>query len=169
MRTLADIDWNSWEPVDRATLLFVVRGEEVLLIRKKRGLGAGKINGPGGRQEEGETLAQCAVREVEEELVTTPTEPRAAGELLFQFVDGYSIHVHVFRSDDCDRHPQETEEAEPLWTPVDAVPFDEMWEDDRIWLPLMFADEPFFGRFLFDDDRMLDHEMADPVPRLAHA
>lgn len=38
-----------------ATLMFVIdeaRGE-VLLIRKKRGLGAGKINGPGGKIDPG--------------------------------------------------------------------------------------------------------------------
>ncbi len=42
-----DVDWESWEPEQVATLLFVVKDTEVLLIHKKRGLGAGKINGPG--------------------------------------------------------------------------------------------------------------------------
>ena len=45
---IEEIDWNAWEPQQRATLLFVIHGGEILLIRKKRGLGAGKINGPGG-------------------------------------------------------------------------------------------------------------------------
>ncbi|MBT4161861.1 MAG: NUDIX hydrolase, partial [Gammaproteobacteria bacterium] len=48
---VAAIDWENWEPEEVATLLFVVRDGRVLLIRKKRGLGAGKINGPGGRLE----------------------------------------------------------------------------------------------------------------------
>jgi len=72
VRNLGDIDWATWTPVDTATLLFVVRHTEVLLIRKKRGLGAGKINGPGGRLEKGESLAECAVRETEEG--TTPPQ-----------------------------------------------------------------------------------------------
>jgi 8-oxo-dGTP diphosphatase len=161
MRKLSDIDWETWAPVDRATLLFVVSDDEVLLIRKKRGLGAGKINGPGGRIEPGESPAECAVRETEEELVTTPSTPIAAGLLQFQFVDGYSIHVHVFRADSCDREPQETDEATPLWAALDAIPFDEMWEDDRIWLPLMLDRESFHGRFLFDGETMLDWELLD--------
>lgn len=164
VKSLSDIDWDNWRPVDLATLLFVVRGEQVLLIRKKRGLGAGKINGPGGRLEPGESLAGCAVRETEEELVTTPTTPTASGQLQFQFVDGYSIHVHVFRADDCDREPRETDEAIPLWAHVDALPYEEMWEDDRIWLPMLLREEPFHGRFLFDDDRMVDHEMLPYSP-----
>ena len=159
MRTLADIDWETWTPVDKATLLFVVRDGQVLLIRKKRGLGAGKINGPGGRLEQGESWAECAARETEEELVTTPSKPEPAGQLKFQFVDGYSIHVHVFRADTCDREPQETDEAVPIWAAVDAVPYDEMWEDDRIWVPMLLRRESFDGRFLFDDDAMLDWEL----------
>jgi 8-oxo-dGTP diphosphatase len=54
---LTDIDWTTWKPTDRATLLFVVDrpNGRILLIEKKRGLGAGKVNGPGGRIDEGET------------------------------------------------------------------------------------------------------------------
>ena len=51
MRTVNDIDWTTWQPQQRATLLFVIQGNQVLLIHKKRGLGAGNINGPGGRLE----------------------------------------------------------------------------------------------------------------------
>ena len=50
-----DVDWSNWTPEQTATLMFVIDDNRVLLIRKKRGLGAGKINGPGGRLEEGET------------------------------------------------------------------------------------------------------------------
>ena len=39
-----DIDWANWVSDEHATLLFVVRDGEILLIHKKRGLGAGKIN-----------------------------------------------------------------------------------------------------------------------------
>src|SRR5690348_10779969 len=37
------IDWATWQPTERANLCFVIRGGQILLIRKKRGLGAGKI------------------------------------------------------------------------------------------------------------------------------
>ncbi|MGA1129362.1 MAG: NUDIX domain-containing protein, partial [Chthoniobacterales bacterium] len=55
-------DWSVWQPTERANLCFVTRGDEVLLIHKKRGLGAGKSHGPGGRIEPGETAAEAAVR-----------------------------------------------------------------------------------------------------------
>jgi hypothetical protein len=43
------IDWATWQPSQRATLLFILREEKILLIHKLRGFGAGKINGPGGK------------------------------------------------------------------------------------------------------------------------
>ena len=50
------------------TLCFIVNDQqEILLGRKKRGLGAGKANGLGGKREDGETFRQCAVRELFEE------------------------------------------------------------------------------------------------------
>jgi len=144
---------------DPATLVFVIRDGHMLLIRKKRGLGAGKINAPGGRIEAGETPLECAVREVEEELCTTPAALEWCGENRFQFVDGYSIHVQIYRASDCDREPQSTDEADPLWVPLGAIPYDEMWADDRLWLPLVIARRRFSGRFIFDGDRMLDHAL----------
>lgn len=158
-RKLDDIDWATWQPDDHATLLFVEDAERVLLIRKKRGLGAGKINGPGGRLEPGETPLQCAIREVQEELCITPLEPSHRGEHQFHFVDGYKLYVHVFLSGAYEGEPTETDEAIPVWHRKDSIPYDEMWEDDRIWLPLMLAGERFKGRYLFDGDRMLGHHI----------
>ena len=154
-----DIDWTHWIPQERATLLFVRQADRVLLIRKKRGLGAGKINGPGGRLDGDESPLQCAIREVQEELRVTPIGVQSCGELAFQFVDGYTLFVYVFSADDCDGEPQETAEAIPIWTPLDNIPFDQMWADDRLWFPYLLSGQSFRGRFLFDGDTLLGHEL----------
>jgi 8-oxo-dGTP diphosphatase len=155
MRRLQDVDWDGWVPAVHATLLFVVRDGRILLIRKKRGLGAGKINGPGGKLDPGEPPLQGAVREVEEELCVTPTGVEQCGELSFQFTDGLSILGHVFVASDCEGRPQETEEAAPLWTSVDAIPYHEMWADDEIWMPWLLEGKKFAGRMLFEGDVLL--------------
>lgn len=154
-----EIDWRNWVGEIRATLVFVVKNGQVMLIRKKRGLGAGKINGPGGKIDPGETALQAAIRETQEEIRITPKQIEKYGELLFQFVDGLSIHCHVFKAHAFEGTPQETTEAIPMWTPLHEIPFDEMWEDDRIWLPLMLAGQKFTGRFLFDDESMVGHAL----------
>ena len=151
----AEIDWNSWSPVDTASLLFVIKDNRILLIQKRRGLGAGKINGPGGRLEPDETIQQCAIREVQEELLVTPLSPVQRGILRFQFTDGYSLHCTVFTSNDLEGEPQQTEEAIPLWTPLDAIPYDKMWADDIYWMPKMLEGFNFDGNFLFAGDTML--------------
>jgi 8-oxo-dGTP diphosphatase len=159
VKSLADIDWEQWKPKDPATLVFVVRDDQILLIRKKRGLGAGKINAPGGRLEPGESPLEAAVRETQEELLITPKQLSYAGENLFQFVDGYSIHVFVYKATDYEGEPTETDEAIPLWAPIDAIPYEEMWEDDRLWVPHVLDGVLFYGRYIFDDDVMLDHAL----------
>ncbi|MCP4202308.1 MAG: 8-oxo-dGTP diphosphatase [bacterium] len=156
---LDHVDWESWSPTDLATLLFVIERDRILLIRKLRGLGAGKINGPGGRLDDGESPRQAAVREVEEELGITPLDPVERGQLRFQFVDGYSIHGFVFHATRYTGVPHATDEAIPLWTPLDAIPYEEMWADDRHWLPLLLNGTEFSGRFIFDGDDMLDFEI----------
>ena len=152
-----DVPWHDWEPTDRATLCFVVTGGRVLLIRKKRGLGAGKINGPGGRLDPGETSQEAAVREVQEELGVHPIDLRPAGAIAFQFTDGYGLHVSIFKAGGVMGEPRETDEAIPIWAEIDALPYDEMWADDRIWLPRLLMDQPFFGRMLFRGDELLGY------------
>lgn len=152
------MNWNDWEPTMRATLMFVVDEEagRVLLIRKKRGLGAGKINGPGGKRDPGESSMECAVRETQEELGVTALNPIKHGELWFDFTDGLRMHVDVFRATEWEGEAVETEEAIPLWTAVSELPFHEMWADDSYWLGLLVNERLMFtGRFVFDGEAMV--------------
>ena len=148
-----------------ATLCFPVVGDEILLIYKKRGVGADLYNGPGGKVEPGESPRECAIRETREEVRATPRGVRKLGELDFMFGEEPFTYVYVFRADTLDGTPEETPEARPEWTPTDEIPYDEMWEDDRYWLPHLLDDEPFRGRFQFDDegDQLLEWKLETGV------
>ena len=159
VKTLADVDWEIWQAKDLATLVFVIRDGKVLLINKKTGLGKGKINAPGGKVERDETPLACAVRECREELGITVSKLEYCGQHRFQFVDGYSIHVWVYRTADYEGVPTESVEAKPLWVPLDEIPYEQMWADDRLWIPMMLRGERFQGRWIFDGDKMLDYEL----------
>lgn len=153
------IDWSTWTGDVPATIMFIVKDGQVLLIEKKRGLGAGKINGPGGKIDPGETALESVIRETREELHVTPHEPRKLGELRFSMSDHPGIHCHVYRADDFSGTPTETDEAVPVWTPLDAIPYHRMWEDDRHWLPLLLDDRTFLGSFAFEGERLLWSEV----------
>ena len=163
-----DIDWDRWQPRDKATLAFIFDKRQVLLIEKKRGLGAGKVNAPGGRLEPGESITECAVREVREEVGIEIGTAEPVGQLCFQFVDGYSLHVTVFRAFNFAGDAVETEEANPFWVDIDRIPYHRMWSDDVYWLPKLLDGKPFFGRFIFDGDEMLDMWLIEGSEALAH-
>lgn len=129
--------------------MFLVEDGQVLLIRKLRGHGAGKINGPGGKPEPGESPLQCVLRETEEEVGIKPREIQHAAVLRFIDTQGDDWLGYIYVAAGCLGVPRATAEATPLWYPLERLPFDEMWEDDRYWLPRILNGERLEGEFLF--------------------
>lgn len=146
-----------------ATLCFIIKGGRVLLILKKRGVGAGKYNGPGGRMEQGESPLACAIREVQEEIGVTPKGVEHIGYNEFFAGPQPFMNVHVFTATDYDGDIIETDEAKPEWFPIEKLPLHNMWADDAHWTPLMFAGKKFSGRFIFDAEMksLLSHELEE--------
>lgn len=135
-----------------ATLCYIIKDNRILLIEKKRGIGVGFWNGPGGHVEHDEAIDAAAAREVEEETGLMPKNLKKTGILHFHF--GYDIHadmiVHVFVSEECSGNEKETDEARPEWFFLDDIPYNKMWPDDEIWMPLMLAGKKFIGHFYFE-------------------
>ena len=48
--------------------------------------------------------------------------------------------------------PWETEEMQPRWFPVHEVPYGEMWDDARYWLPRALAGEWVDMQFVYGPD-----------------
>ena len=140
------------------TLCFVVDDDEVLLIEKRRGLGAGWFNGPGGKREAGESARECVIREVREEVGVDVDSPalEPAADLTFVLDGSPEIACRVFRTDRFSGEPRPSPEARPAWFPVDEVPYDRMWEDDRLWLPDVLAGRTAVGEFAFEGGAPLD-------------
>lgn len=136
------------------TLCFPVRGQpvaELLLGMKKRGVGAGKFNGFGGKIEAGESVETAVLRELHEEsgLSALPHQLTRAAELTFYTGPTLDTITHVFLLDGWAGQPVETAEMRPHWFAIDAIPFDQMWADDRYWLPRVLAGERIRGTFTF--------------------
>jgi mutator protein MutT len=134
------------------TLLFLRRDNQLLLAMKKRGFGASKWNGVGGKVEDGESYEQGAIRECQEEIGVTPLGLRAVGELHFFDLPDVEHYCHVYTCDSWEGEPDETEEMAPKWFDTTAIPYDQMWPDDEFWLPLLLAGKLFQGTIVVADD-----------------
>ncbi|MDC0949137.1 8-oxo-dGTP diphosphatase [Gammaproteobacteria bacterium] len=158
------VDWENWQPTMWATLLVARRHGEILLIEKQRGLGAGKITAPGGKIEPGETALAAAIREVKEEVGLNIHSADEVGTLRFHFLDGLRLHCRVFLSDDFSGKASNSDEAIPFWCAETAIPYDQMWQDDRYWLPAILRGHHFSCECLFDDEQMLSMQLNLRVP-----
>ena len=142
-----------------ATLCFLTRGNppsEILLGFKKVGFGAGKYNGFGGKIEPGETTAQAAIREVEEEsgIKLSAKHLWQVARLTFVFPTDPALDhdVIVFLVAEWKGSPVESVEMKPHWFAVENIPFEQMWQDDIFWLPRVLAGERIRGQFTFGED-----------------
>ncbi|GAA1844854.1 8-oxo-dGTP diphosphatase [Agromyces salentinus] len=137
---------------------------EVLLGRKRHGLGEGKWVGPGGKLEPGESPADAAVREVHEEtglsVRAADLEPRGLLTYLFPHREAWSQESSVFVCRSWSGEPEASDELDPEWFPVDEVPYERMWHDAGFWLPGVLAGGSVRRTFAFGAD--LSTVVAEP-------
>src|SRR3989344_4607404 len=135
-------------PSGLRTLVLLHQGNLILLGQKKRGFGAGRWNGFGGKVEPGETMRAAAQREVQEECGLQVSNLVQRGQLAFTFAhDPLVLDVHIFSAEEFTGEPHETEEMKPRWFAIADIPYDTMWTDDRHWLPLFLQGKSFVGQF----------------------
>ena len=117
-----------------------------------RGISAGKWNAPGGKSEAGEAPDACARREVFEETGLRVRELFYHGALSFYMEGVKTLHTRalLFSTRGAVGRAAGSEEGPVKWFPLSELPFDEMWEDDRLWIPLMLRGTRFNAKFAYD-------------------
>ena len=145
------------------TLCIIHIPPRVLLGMKKRGFGAGRWNGFGGKVGPDETIEDAVRRETKEEAGLLVCDIAKRGVLEFQFQDTENIvEMHIFNSTEFEGTPKESEEMRPEWFALDKIPYEVMWPGDRHWIPLFLAGKKFKGDFYFKDiNTLLDYKLTE--------
>lgn len=123
-----------------------------MLLRKARGLfGAGRWNAPGGKLLIGELPETGAAREMNEETGLSVSALQFHGILNFYLGGGKKIDqtVFVFSCKKSSGKMRNSREGELQWFPLSQIPYREMWQDDKVWLPYVIEGKSFIGDFNF--------------------
>lgn len=148
----------------QSTLIFLVRQNEILLAMKKRGFGANRWNGVGGKVESGESIEEAARRECKEEIDVVPGELKevAVIDFIFPSKPDWNQTVTAYFSETWDGNPSESEEMSPKWFSFEDLPFNEMWSDDKFWLPEVLKGKNITATFtLGDNDEIISYIITD--------
>ena len=127
----------------QATLCLLLKDKQILLAMKKRGFGVGKWNGVGGKVQVDEQIVDAIIRETKEEIGVDIINPHKVGvfHFIFPYKPDWNQDVHLFLAKEWNGAPEESEEMMPKWFDLKDIPYNEMWDDDRIWLPLILKGE----------------------------
>jgi mutator protein MutT len=153
-------------PAKQATLCFLLREDQILLAMKKRGVGAGRYNGTGGKLNPGESLEQALKRETQEEIAVAIEDPEKVAVLDFYFRDkpGWNQQVHAYFCKSWQGEPTESEEMKPQWFSKDSLPYEDMWPDDIYWIPEVLSGKKIHAEFLFGEgDQVLDYKIKNKL------
>ena len=142
------------------TLGFLFKNKNTIILAKKmrKGkVGEGKYNGYGGRIEEGEEKIECLVRETEEEcgVELDKENCKELGLVDFHFENKEDIgqRVYIYRIDDYEGEPKETEEmGNPQEFDVSKIPYEEMMLGDDEFVPFVVKGKRFEGKVNFNED-----------------
>ncbi len=151
------------------TLVFITRGDRVLLLRgsARKRIWANKYNGIGGHIERDEDIYAAALREIREETGLEVVSLRLAGLINIDGDQPTGIMLFVFTAASSSGDPISTEEGTPEWIARDQLAHIELVEDLPTILPraldLPPNAPPFFAHYRYDEqERLIIRFHGDP-------
>ncbi len=135
----------------------------LLGMKNKAKFGGGNYNGAGGRVKEGEVIEQAAIRELEEEsgLKVNLNDLDKVAELTFYFPAGqekFNQIVHIYKISRWHGNIKNSDEMIWRWFSAGNIPYSQMWDGDKYWLPQVLAGKRLKGTFYFDNNRKVKNK-----------
>lgn len=131
-----DSFWDDWEyDYLFSTVIIMNEKNEILLIERKNKLkGSGRISGATAFCKEDEDTLQACYRAAEEETGLKISEPTHMGYLSMALPVG-NLRGHVYLAKTYEGEIKETENNRPFWHKAKGLPFSQMSVDYKVWLP----------------------------------
>ncbi len=130
------------------TLCYVERDGCYLMLhrtKKNQDENAGKWIGIGGHLEENESPEECMLREAREEAGMELKNLRLRGILTFILPDWGNELTFLYTAETDAAKLPECREGVLQWVPVDEVMSLNLWEGDRVFLPLLISRQDCFS------------------------
>lgn len=141
---------------------YIIKNDQVLLgLRKKVswGLGENLVSGIGGKIGdvfglENESNGEALIREFQEEIGVTPTKFEEMGVIKFIFPHKpkWNSLVYIYRILEWNGEPIETEVIKPEWYDKNKLPLEQMWDDNRLWVPQAINGEKINLEVIYGED-----------------
>jgi 8-oxo-dGTP diphosphatase len=143
-----------------ATLVYIQQNGHTLMLHKAKGYQQGKWNGLGGKFEGGESPEECMKRETFEESGLVVEEAQLKGFLTWPDFDGQDDwYAFVFVVTKFSGEVKASDEGELTWIPDAEVMNLNLWPGDRVFLPWVFANTLFSGKFIYEGGEFKDYSV----------
>lgn len=146
-----------------ATLCYVKKNGRTLMlhrVKKPDDVHEGKWNGLGGKFEPGESPEECVIREIREEAGLRLRKPRLKGVLTFpDFTKQEDWYVFVFTATQFTGRLIDSPEGDLAWIPDRDLLKLNLWEGDKVFLPLLRRRGHFSGKFHYRGGRLTKYSV----------
>lgn len=102
--------------------------------RKPHDVNAGKWIGVGGKLEPGETMRQCALREIKEETGLLAEDLKYRGTVWFFYEGTEPEKIWLYTGEEFSGTLKDCDEGMLAWIPEEELSSLSLWEGDRIFL-----------------------------------
>jgi 8-oxo-dGTP diphosphatase len=142
-------------------LLFIFRGEEVLLLKgnPEKRIWPNRYNGIGGHIERAEDVLSAARRELQEEAGIQVDQLILCGTILVDTGDSKGVSIYIYKGEYKGGHLIESREGSLEWVSMKELDQYKLVEDLPEILPRVYGisctDAPFSARYFYDNEDKL--------------
>ncbi|MDD6259385.1 MAG: 8-oxo-dGTP diphosphatase [Erysipelotrichaceae bacterium] len=147
-----------------STCIYLIQNHQVLMLyrnKKQNDVNVGKYIGIGGKRKNGESMLECAKREMYEETGLTADKLDYRGVVYFRYPHLEEERIYIYTSSLYHGEMHDCDEGTLRWVNESDVLSLPLWEGDKVFLKKMMKKEtePFHITLTYDaQDRLVSVE-----------